>query len=78
MIKSRLDLAVYSVAVGEDVSHYFLSRISGNISGLFPSNSDSLWHYIMKDLIRPQCNGKFGFHLSVSFISAKLCSVKFV
>lgn len=50
------NIEIYTVAIGIDVSHYFLSRISRDISNVFPYNTDALWHHIMQDLIKPECN----------------------
>ncbi|VDI58829.1 Hypothetical predicted protein, partial [Mytilus galloprovincialis] len=50
------NIEIYTVALGVDVSHYFLSRISRDVSNVFPYNTDALWHHIMQDLIKPECN----------------------
>ncbi|CAG2191311.1 unnamed protein product [Mytilus edulis] len=45
-----------AVAVGEDVSHHFLSVITGGSEKIFPYNNDRLWHYMMDALIDQSCN----------------------
>ncbi|CAG2185086.1 unnamed protein product [Mytilus edulis] len=50
------NIEIYTVAIGIDVSHYFLSRISRDVSNVFPYNTDALWHHIMQNLIKPECN----------------------
>ncbi|XP_071133712.1 cartilage matrix protein-like [Mytilus edulis] len=55
-LKHYSNIEIYTVAIGVDVSHYFLSRISRVVSNVFPYNSDALWHHIMQDLIRTECN----------------------
>lgn len=52
------DIETDIVAFGEDVSHYYLSKITGNITDVFPPTSDRLWYHMMADLIHPFCNGK--------------------
>ncbi|CAC5400118.1 HMCN [Mytilus coruscus] len=50
------DITTDIVAFGEDVSHYYLSKITGNMSDVFPPISDRLWYHMMIDLIHPVCN----------------------
>ncbi|XP_063404482.1 collagen alpha-6(VI) chain-like [Mytilus trossulus] len=50
------NIGIYTVAIGIDVSHYFLSRISRDVSNVFPYNTDALWNHIMQGLIKPECN----------------------
>ncbi|XP_076080262.1 collagen alpha-5(VI) chain-like [Mytilus galloprovincialis] len=50
------DIETDIVAFGEDVSHYYLSKITGNMTGVFPPTSDRLWYHMMADLIHPFCN----------------------
>ncbi|CAG2222294.1 COL6A [Mytilus edulis] len=57
------NIEIYTVAIGIDVSHYFLSRISRDVSNVFPYNTDALWHHIMQNLIKPECNGKHSKYL---------------
>ncbi|XP_063438671.1 cartilage matrix protein-like [Mytilus trossulus] len=45
-----------AVAVGEDVSHHFLSVITGGSEKIFPYNNDRLWHYMMDALIDQSCD----------------------
>ncbi|CAG2221753.1 NOTCH1 [Mytilus edulis] len=45
-----------AVAVGEDVSHHFLSVITGGSEKIFPYNNDRLWHYMMNALIDQSCD----------------------
>ncbi|XP_052084477.1 uncharacterized protein LOC127721722 [Mytilus californianus] len=50
------DLKTHVVALGEDVSHYYLSRITKEMAEVYPPNSDRLWHQMLLDLIHPVCN----------------------
>ncbi|VDI70743.1 Hypothetical predicted protein, partial [Mytilus galloprovincialis] len=50
------DIETDIVAFGEDVSHYYLSKTTGNMTGVFPPTSDRLWYHMMADLIHPFCN----------------------
>ncbi|VDI43932.1 Hypothetical predicted protein [Mytilus galloprovincialis] len=49
-------IETFAVAVGEDVSHHFLSVITGGSEKIFPYNNDRLWHYMMDALIDQSCN----------------------
>ena len=53
------DIITKIVALGEDVSHYFLSKITGKSSDVFPPNALRLWHHITSLLIHPVCKSKF-------------------
>ena len=53
------DIITKVVALGEDVSHYFLSKITGKSSDVFPPNASRLWHHITSMLIHPVCGSKF-------------------
>ncbi|CAC5403491.1 unnamed protein product [Mytilus coruscus] len=53
---SRYGRETLAVAVGEDVSHNFLSVITGGSEKLFPYKNDRLWHYMMNALIDQRYN----------------------
>ncbi|VDI77266.1 Hypothetical predicted protein [Mytilus galloprovincialis] len=53
---SGYGIETLAVAVGEDVSHHFLSVVTGGSAKLFPYNNDRLWHYMMDALIDQSCN----------------------
>lgn len=52
------DVKTHVVALGEDVSHYYLSKITKQMADVYPPISDRLWNRMLLDLIHPVCNGK--------------------
>ncbi|CAC5403494.1 Coadhesin,Thrombospondin-1,Mucin-like protein,Hemicentin-1,Thrombospondin-2 [Mytilus coruscus] len=50
------DILTRIVAIGADVSHYYLQKITGKMSDVFPPNSDRLLHNMISELIHPVCN----------------------
>lgn len=52
------DILTRIVAIGEDVSHYYLQKITKKMSDVFPPNSNRLMHNMISELIHPVCNGK--------------------
>ena len=52
------DIFTRIVAIGEDVSHYYLQKITKKMSDVFPPNSNRLMHNMISELIHPVCNGK--------------------
>ena len=51
-------IKILAVAVGEDISHHFLSKVAGGKDRLFTYNTDKLWHFLINDLVLPSCNSK--------------------
>ncbi|VDI05322.1 Hypothetical predicted protein [Mytilus galloprovincialis] len=50
------DVKTHVVALGEDVSHYYLSKITKQMADVYPPISDRLWNRMLLDLIHPICN----------------------
>ena len=46
------------VAIGEDVSHYFLKMITGRIRDVFPFDAEQFGLQLRLELIHPMCTGK--------------------
>ena len=52
------DVRTLAVAVGYDVSHYYIKAIVGNMSRVFPYHDDRLSHFILSQLIEPSCKSE--------------------
>lgn len=50
------EYTLHMVALGEDVSHYYLEKMAGSMSNVFSPNPDRLWNHMMFDLIHPICD----------------------
>lgn len=51
------DILTRIVAIGEDVSHYYLQKITEKMSDVFSSTSNGLLHDMISELIHTVCNG---------------------
>lgn len=57
--QAGVGIDMFAVAIGEDVSHYWLSRLVGSIRSVYPYNNDNLWNYMIYTLVDPSCNGMY-------------------
>lgn len=49
-------IPVYALAVGEDVSHFYLEKITSSMERVFSTYTNSLWSHILAETVRVDCN----------------------
>ncbi|VDI72083.1 Hypothetical predicted protein, partial [Mytilus galloprovincialis] len=49
-------IPVYALAVGEDVSHFYLEKMTSSMGSVFTTNSDRLWSHILAETFNGICN----------------------
>ena len=52
------DTIMHAIALGEDVSHYYLHKLTGTMDHVFPPKTEPLWYQMMSELIHPVCDRK--------------------